>query len=155
MSQGTPGDRFRYRNLPVLGSILHSSETSRTLQKQQKHSELNTSVTKLPIPSFYIRMNLQKSQVRHWFVAIIAEEPTFGGNSWFGAGKFPGSQKHATHSPAGTRVPSVLTEFLVGPQSTIIEEACNLQPLQTKSPRRILMTIPKRKCTDWKDSFLA
>ena len=62
-------------------------------------------------------------------------------------------QQHATHSPAAAQVTSVLTGFWAGPQSTITEEDCNLQPLQTKSPRRILMTISKRRCTDWKDSF--
>lgn len=141
---------------------LHRNETSRTGQKQ-KHLELNASATKISaytMRSFYTGMNLQKSQIRHWFVAVIGEEPTYGGNSQFGARQFPGeastvSQKHTTHSPAGARVPSVLTGFQAGPQSTITEEACNLQPLQTKSPRRIVMTIPKRRCTDWKDSFFS
>lgn len=71
-----------------------------------------------------------------------------GGIASLGQEQFPGrpllvSQQHTTHSPAAAQVTSVLTGFWAGPQSTIAEEDCNLQPLQTKSLG--LMTIPKKE----------
>ena len=47
------------------------------------------------VPAYAMRrfdtgMILQKSQTRHWLVAVLGEEPTYGGSSYFGAGQFLG-----------------------------------------------------------------
>ena len=45
------------------------------------HHRLNGKISAYTMRSFYTGMNLQKSQIRHWFVAVVGEEPTYGGNS--------------------------------------------------------------------------